>query len=79
MTWTEFQMLLSNIPSNTPLFEMISLRQTDDEGLKDLSEKQREVRDNWIDFIHGKIDNHEIVSDFSGLQNALQSAFGKGG
>lgn len=74
MSYTEFTTLLSNLPGDSQLVELIHIRKAEGEELKGLSKEQRKLRDDWQNFIFEKIDRKEIESDTTALQNLFQSA-----
>lgn len=51
MTWEEFQSLLSSLPSDCQLVQIIGIRKAEGDELENLTQPQKQIRDDWYSWI----------------------------
>lgn len=73
MTYLEFTALLSNLPGDSQLADLIRIRKAEGEELKSFTPQQMEIRSEWQRFISRRVSHGEIKTNSAGLQQLLKS------
>lgn len=76
MSWDEFCTLLSGIMPKTPLGQIVSIRNEEDENmLKNFSEEQHKIRDEWRSRQVEQMTDEEKEEQIKEIQEILKKAF----
>lgn len=76
MTYREMMILLENLPSYTPLADVVRIRVADDEEAKNFTKSQQRVRFEWNEFLASKANKGEVqLQNISDFQAVLKAAF----
>lgn len=73
MTFMEFTALLSNLPGDCQLADLVRIRKAEGEEPKSFTPQQLEIRSEWQRFISARVSHGEIKTNSAGLQQLLKS------
>lgn len=75
MSWREFTALLANLPGESQLVRLISIRTAEGDELNSLSPAQKKLRDEWYAWLNSQTPAEKKAEDSERLQEFLKSIF----
>lgn len=75
MSWWEFIALLANLPGESQLVRLISIRTAEGDELNSLSPAQKKLRDDWYAWLSSQTPDEKKSEDNERLQEFLKSIF----
>ncbi|MGX8710211.1 MAG: Gp15 family bacteriophage protein [bacterium] len=75
MSWREFSAFLANLPGESQLARIISIRTAEGDELNSLSPAQKKLRNDWYVWLNSRTTPEKKLEDSEQLRESLKSMF----